>query len=152
MKRFSIPEAIQRVAEIDRKEHPVGFTNGCFDLFHAGHREFLERASMVSHHLVVAVNSDESVRRLKGPSRPVLPIEKRLLFLENQLAVDTLVVFDTEEQLVDLIRQMRPDYLFKGSEYFGCSVPGTEFAGRLFLLEMLPGVSTTSLLSQGAKA
>src|SRR5438270_11803038 len=94
----------------------VAFTNGCFDLLHAGHVQYLLGARAQADLLVVGLNSDSSVRALKGPSRPVNSVEARALVLSALEAVDFLTVFD-EETPIELIRNLRPDVLVKGADY-----------------------------------
>lgn len=122
------------------QSHSVLLTNGCFDLLHVGHvlsieyaiaRLRLERNSNSSHHVVVAVNSDSSVRELKGPDRPVLSQEHRAFMLSRLACVNTVVVFDTEAQLEWLISVFRPRILFKGSDWEGEAITGGELVSRL---------------------
>jgi D-beta-D-heptose 7-phosphate kinase/D-beta-D-heptose 1-phosphate adenosyltransferase len=128
----------------------VVFTNGCFDLLHLGHHHLLNGAAREGEILVVAVNSDESVRRLKGPGRPRIPLEERMLMIAGLEAVDYVVAFD-EETPIPLIQALRPDVLIKGGEYRQGIVVGREivegYGGRVAFVDQIPGFSTTSLLS-----
>ena len=129
----------------------VGFTNGVFDLLHRGHLHSLEQAKRRVDRLVVGVNSDSSVRRLKGPDRPVQDEDARAAVLAALRFVDLVVVFgeDTPE---NLIRVVRPDLLFKGADYRGRTVPGADFVtasgGRVELLPLLEGYSTTGTVTK----
>jgi D-beta-D-heptose 7-phosphate kinase/D-beta-D-heptose 1-phosphate adenosyltransferase len=129
----------------------VTFTNGCFDLLHAGHLALLSTARRPGHVLVVGLNGDGSVTRLKGPGRPVLPEAARAATLAALDAVDAVVVFD-EDTPLDLIREIRPDVLVKGADYAPDQVVGRElvlgWGGEVVLVPLVPGLSTTALVAQ----
>ena len=125
------------------------FTNGCFDHLHDGHRALLARAKALGASLVVALNSDASVRRLKGPRRPAQPFAVRARALASAADVDAIVPFDEDTPLA-LIEALRPDVLVKGADYDRASVVGGDVVeasgGRVVLVPLLPGVSTTEAL------
>jgi D-beta-D-heptose 7-phosphate kinase/D-beta-D-heptose 1-phosphate adenosyltransferase len=129
----------------------VGFTNGCFDLLHPGHVSLLSQAKAACDVLVVGLNSDESVQRLKGPTRPVQSETARATVLASMAPVDLVVVFgeDTPELL---IQALRPDVLVKGADYRKDEVVGAEFVescgGRVHLAGLRPGVSTTAIIDR----
>jgi D-beta-D-heptose 7-phosphate kinase/D-beta-D-heptose 1-phosphate adenosyltransferase len=129
----------------------VGFTNGVFDLLHRGHLHSLEQAKRRVDRLVVGVNSDASVKRLKGPDRPVQDENARAAVLAALRSVDLVVVFgeDTPE---DLIRAVKPDVIFKGADYADREIPGAEFVrsygGTVELLPLLDGYSTTGTVAK----
>lgn len=129
----------------------VVMTNGCFDIIHAGHVGYLEQARALGDRLVVAVNSDASVRRLKGAGRPVNPVDRRLAVLAGLESVDWVVSFgeDTPE---DLLRRLRPDVLVKGGDYGHDEVVGWEivegYGGEVAVLDFLNNVSTTAIVEQ----
>jgi len=129
----------------------IAFTNGCFDVLHAGHVQYLQDARDQADLLIVGINSDNSVRQLKGPRRPVNPLEARALVLAGLQAVDYLVVFDDETPL-RLIEELRPDVLVKGSDYRRDAVVGADFVesygGRVYLAPLRSDFSTTSLLDK----
>jgi D-beta-D-heptose 7-phosphate kinase/D-beta-D-heptose 1-phosphate adenosyltransferase len=132
----------------------VGFTNGCFDLLHPGHLKVLETARAHCDRLVVGLNSDRSVKRLKGDSRPVQGESARAQVLASLSCVDAVVIFD-EDAPVDLIRCLRPGLLVKGGEYKANEVAGADlvksWGGEVLLAEMLPGWSTTETLARMAE-
>ena len=101
------------------------FTNGVFDLLHAGHVRLLEFARSHGDRLVVGVNSDASVRRIKGPDRPIIPVEERVEILRSLRCVDKVRIFD-EDTPVPLIRRLRPDVLVKGPACKGAAIPGAQ--------------------------
>jgi len=135
-------EAIRRFGPT--RESTLVFTNGCFDGLHDGHRSLLERANPLGDVLVVGLNSDASVRRLKGSDRPVHPLANRERALASMREVDAVVPFE-EDTTLELIAALRPDVLVKGSDYDRASVVGGDLVeaagGRVVLLPLLPGVS-----------
>ncbi|MDY6993302.1 MAG: D-glycero-beta-D-manno-heptose 1-phosphate adenylyltransferase, partial [Pseudomonadota bacterium] len=128
----------------------VVMTNGCFDILHAGHVHYLAQARTLGDRLIVAVNDDDSVRRLKGPTRPVNSLAQRMAVLNALEAVDWVVPFsqDTPEQL---ICQILPDILVKGGDYQVHQVAGHDcvqaHGGRVLILDWVAGCSTTALIA-----
>ncbi len=129
----------------------VGFTNGCFDLLHPGHVTLLGRAREACDRLVVALNSDDSVRRLKGEQRPVQTESARATVLASMSSVDLIVIFG-EDTPFELLQQLRPDVLFKGADYTLDTVVGADlvqgYGGRVELIEIVPEQSTSNLVSR----
>jgi rfaE bifunctional protein nucleotidyltransferase chain/domain len=129
----------------------VVFTNGCFDVLHRGHVEYLNAARSLGDVLVVGLNSDDSVRRLKGPSRPVNAQDDRAYVLAGLAAVDYVTLF-TEDTPRDLIAALLPDVLIKGGDYTRDEIVGaaeTEAAGgRVVVAPLVPGLSTTAILAR----
>ena len=124
-------------------------TGGCFDILHTGHARTLRAARSLGDFLVVCLNSDASVRRLKGPGRPVVGQEDRRRVLEAMQCVDAVVVFD-EDTPEQVLRQVRPDVWAKGGDYAGVDLPETEvvaeWGGDVVVLPYLRGRSTTRLV------
>jgi D-beta-D-heptose 7-phosphate kinase/D-beta-D-heptose 1-phosphate adenosyltransferase len=129
----------------------VAFTNGCFDLLHAGHVRLLEAARAEADRLVVGLNADASVTRLKGPGRPLVPAAERAEALLALEAVDRVVIFQ-EDTPQDLIASLRPDVLVKGADWAKDAIVGraeVEAAGgRVVRVETLPGRSTSALVER----
>lgn len=129
----------------------VVFTNGCFDLLHAGHVTLLEQARGLGDVLVVGVNGDGSVRGLKGPGRPLVPEHERREVLLALEPVDRVVVFD-EPTPAELIRALLPDVLVKGSDWGEQEIVGRDVVeargGRVVRIPLVPGRSTTGLLER----
>jgi rfaE bifunctional protein nucleotidyltransferase chain/domain len=115
-------ELRQRVAEWRRAGERVTLTNGCFDLLHVGHVRYLHAAKQLGGRLIVAINSDDSVRALKGPGRPLMPAAERAEILAALADVDAVVVF-SEPDVRALIREIRPDIHAKGTDYAADTVP-----------------------------
>ncbi|NDB17607.1 MAG: D-glycero-beta-D-manno-heptose 1-phosphate adenylyltransferase, partial [Gammaproteobacteria bacterium] len=126
-------------------------TNGCFDVLHAGHVDLLRRARELGDLLIVAVNDDASVRRLKGATRPVNPLEHRLSVLGMLECVDYLVVF-SEDTPETLYCEVLPQVLVKGGDYTAAQVAGGDCVsaagGRVAILDLVPGLSSTRILSK----
>jgi D-beta-D-heptose 7-phosphate kinase / D-beta-D-heptose 1-phosphate adenosyltransferase len=127
------------------------FTNGCFDILHRGHVTYLSRAKALGDVLVVAVNTDASVRRLKGASRPINPLEDRLEVLAALSCVDHVVAFDADSP-VELLRAARPDVYVKGGDYTRATLPEAplveSLGGAVTILEYLEDRSTTGIIQR----
>lgn len=139
------------VADARAQGERVVFTNGCFDILHAGHVGYLEQARKQGDRLILAVNSDASVKRLKGEGRPINPVERRMAVLAGLEAVDWVVSFedDTPERLLELIK---PDILVKGGDYSRKEVVGWEivesYGGDIEVLDFLDDCSTTAIVEK----
>lgn len=125
----------------------IAFTNGCFDLLHRGHVAYLEASKALADVLIVGINSDDSVRRLKGPQRPVMSEADRAYLLASLRHVDYVVVFDQDTPL-ELIRRVQPDVLTKGLDYAGREVVGSRWAGEVRLIPLVDGRSTTATIDR----
>jgi len=127
----------------------VAFTNGCFDLIHSGHLASLEQAATAADELVVALNSDDSVRQLKGPGRPILAADERAALIASLRPVSMVTIF-AEPTPLDVIVQIRPDVLVKGSEYEEENIVGApevkSWGGRVVRVPMVPGRSTSQII------
>jgi D-beta-D-heptose 7-phosphate kinase/D-beta-D-heptose 1-phosphate adenosyltransferase len=154
-KVVSRAQARVRVARARARGERVVFTNGCFDLLHVGHVRSLEQARRLGERLVVGVNSDRSVRRLKGPGRPVAPARQRAEVLAALGCVDWVVVFGEDTPLA-LIRALRPDVLAKGGDWKLAAIVGARevagWGGRVVRLRQVPGVRTTRTLERVHRA
>ena len=127
----------------------VVFTNGCFDLLHAGHVRYLEAARALGDVLVVGLNDDPSVRRLKGAGRPILALAERAAVLAGLTAVDHLVAF-VEDTPLALIEMLQPDVLVKGEDWAADDIVGRNVVlargGRVERIDLAPGVSTSEII------
>jgi D-beta-D-heptose 7-phosphate kinase/D-beta-D-heptose 1-phosphate adenosyltransferase len=139
-----INQIVNRCKDSGKK---VVFTNGCFDILHVGHVKYLQEAKSFGDILIVGLNSDESVSRLKGPSRPINIAQDRAYILAALEAVDFVVPFE-EDTPYDLIKMIGPDTLVKGGDYKGKDVVGTEFACELKLVDFVNGKSTTKTIQK----
>ncbi len=129
----------------------ITFTNGCFDLLHRGHVEYLEKAKAAGNFLFVGVNSDASVQRLKGVGRPLMTADDRAYILSRLRAVDAVSIFEQDTPL-ELIRMVKPDILIKGGDYRVEDIVGREFVesygGIVRTVPLVPGRSTTDILEK----
>jgi D-beta-D-heptose 7-phosphate kinase/D-beta-D-heptose 1-phosphate adenosyltransferase len=149
------PERLrERVADWRRRGLKVGFTNGCFDLLHPGHVSLLSQARAAADRLVVGLNSDASVRRLKGEGRPVQSEAARAMVLGSLASVDLVVIFG-EDTPMALIEAIEPDVLVKGADYTKDKVVGGAFVeahgGRVLLADLVPGQSTSATIARMAR-
>ena len=148
-KVVDVEQAVARVAHLRSQGRRVVFTNGCFDLLHAGHVQLLERARALGDVLVVALNSDASVRRLKGEGRPVVGEADRVRVLAALSSVGLVLVFD-EDTPLEVIRKLRPDVLVKGGDYTKDTIVGADlvasWGGEVATVPLVEGRSTTGLL------
>lgn len=135
----------------DNKDKKIVFTNGCFDILHVGHKRYLEQASSLGDVFVIGVNSDASVRRLKGPERPVNPEQDRMEILSALGFVDYVILFD-EDTPYELIKKVQPDILVKGGDYKPEEVVGKDIVeargGKLVLIPFVEGKSTTNIIKK----
>ena len=139
------------LASWKQKGHRVVFTNGCFDLLHRGHVEYLAKAAEKGDRLVIGLNSDSSVKRLKGEGRPLTDVWSRAVILASLLFVDAVVVFD-EDTPSAIIGMIRPDFLVKGNDYGIDEIAGSDFVlsygGKVETVELLTGYSTSMLIGK----
>ena len=150
-KILSRPDLQTRVAEWRRSGEQIVLANGCFDLLHVGHVRYLHGAKALGGRLVVGMNSDASVRRLKGEGRPLMPAQERAEIIAALTDVDAVVIFDEPDVSV-LIRELHPDVQAKGTDYTRETVPERDevlaYGGRVEIVGDPKDHSTTSFLGQ----
>ena len=135
------------LTSFERKNKIIVFTNGCFDLLHKGHLHVLNEAKKHGDILIVAVNNDASVKKLKGETRPIENLETRLKNLSKLDTIDFLISF-SEETPIRLIEKIKPTILIKGSDYKKENVVGKEFAQQVVIVSLLEGFSTTNQINK----
>jgi D-beta-D-heptose 7-phosphate kinase/D-beta-D-heptose 1-phosphate adenosyltransferase len=139
------------LGELKGKKQTVVFTNGCFDIVHAGHVRYLKKARALGDVLVVGLNSDFSVRKIKGKTRPIVGEKDRAEVLSALTSVDYAVVFD-EETPIKLIERIRPDVLVKGADWKRGAIVGEDFVkgygGRCSRIKLAKGRSTTAIIKK----
>lgn len=153
-------EAVQRIAKWKLKNDKVVFTNGCFDILHKGHVTYLSKAADLGNKLVVAINTDASVKRLgKGDDRPVNPEEARAFVLSALGFIDMVVLFDNDTPL-ELIQELKPDVLVKGADYDPNETDSTSkkyivgsdvvrsYGGSVEAISLVDGFSTTGIIQK----
>ncbi len=140
---------LQILKSLKDKGKRIVFTNGCFDLLHLGHVRYLEEAKSLGDILIVGVNSDRSVRELKGPNRPILPAEERAEILSGLGCVDYVTIFDELDPL-ELISSLLPHVLVKGGDWTRETTVGREVVeragGKVVILPLIEGASTSNLI------
>ncbi|MDB5261856.1 MAG: D-glycero-beta-D-manno-heptose 1-phosphate adenylyltransferase [Adhaeribacter sp.] len=145
------PELEKQVAAWKGEGLRVVFTNGCFDLLHLGHVDYLEKAKALGDKLLVAVNTDASVRRLKGPERPLQDEMSRARIMASLLFIDVVILFD-EETPYDLIKAVMPDILVKGDDYAIQNIVGQDIVlengGEVKTIQLVKGYSTSGIVEK----
>ena len=145
---ISLAKLIPILERLRRQGRKAVFTNGCFDILHAGHVRYLSRASRLGDVLIVGLNSDSSVRKLKGRPRPIMPQKDRAEILAALASVDYVVVFG-EDTPFKLIRKVRPDILVKGGDYKADKIVGADlvrsYGGKTGTIPLIRGKSTTGV-------
>lgn len=151
--REKIQSKIIKVSEFLKLQpkKKVVFTNGCFDIIHKGHIEYLSEASGFGDQLIIGLNSDASVTRLKGEGRPVQDENSRALILASMEFVDFVILFE-EDTPLELIRQLQPEVLIKGGDYKPENIVGydivTQKGGEVYCLEFIDGYSSSKIISK----
>ena len=148
---LSRKEAAKLINDLKSQGKKVVFTNGCFDILHVGHMTYLEEAKEFGDYLFVGVNSDESVKRLKGPTRPINNELDRAELLAGLKSVDYTVVF-TEDTPVELIEELKPSIHIKGGDYKKEDLPETKvvesYGGEVYIVSLVEGKSTTNVVKK----
>ena len=151
----------QKIIEIDKLEqvlafwrfwkYKIVFTNGCFDILHRGHIEYLAKAASTGDVLIIGLNTDSSVQKLKGKSRPVQDEKARAIILASLHFVDRVILFD-EETPYNLIQKIKPDILVKGGDYKPEEIVGSDIVkengGKIITIDIVDGYSTTSIVNK----
>lgn len=144
-------EAVQLVTDWRQQGQRVVFTNGCFDLLHLGHVDYLEKARALGDKLVVGLNTDASVSRLKGPDRPLQDEMSRARIMASLLFIDAVVLFE-EETPYELIKEVQPDILVKGDDYAIQNIAGhdlvLEKGGEVKTIQLVKGYSTSGIVDK----
>ena len=148
LKIMGLEELTEKISRLKINNRKIVFTNGCFDILHAGHIQYLNEARMLGDFLIAAVNTDQSVKRLdKGKERPVNKEQDRALQLAALQMVDAVILFE-EDTPLEILRQIRPDVLVKGGDYKIEEIVGKEYAGETRVLSLKRGYSTTCLIEK----
>ncbi len=139
------------VGRLKNAGRKIGFTNGCFDILHAGHVLYLAKARQLVDVLIVGLNSDSSIKQIKGPNRPINNQNDRAIVLAALESVDYIAIFD-EPTPIRLIKTITPDILFKGADWKGKTVVGADFViengGKVEFIDYLEGRSTTNMIER----
>ena len=150
-KILSREQLIQRVNTWKTEQQTIVFSNGCFDIIHPGHAQYLVEAASLGSRLVIGVNTDDSVKRLKGAARPIIPENERCLLLASFQFVDAVCLFN-EDTPLELIKSIIPDVLVKGKDYSINQIVGADIVlqngGKVETIELIEGFSTTLLIEK----
>jgi rfaE bifunctional protein nucleotidyltransferase chain/domain len=137
--------------EKNKKGKKIVFTNGCFDILHAGHVHYLNECKKYGDILIVGINSDSSIKRLKGEKRPILPLEMRAYVLSNLCSVDYVVPFE-EDNPYNLIKEIKPDILIKGGDWLPDQIVGRDivesYGGKVLTIPFKFDISTTRIIEE----
>ena len=146
-----LAEAIKLVEEWKNNSETIVFSNGCFDIIHLGHVDYLENARKLGKRLIVGLNSDNSVSKLKGQNRPINDIASRSRILASLEFVDLVIVFD-EDTPYELIQELIPDILVKGDDYLAENIVGADivkkYGGSVVTIPLIKGYSTSSIINK----
>ncbi|WP_162054012.1 D-glycero-beta-D-manno-heptose 1-phosphate adenylyltransferase [Pontibacter pamirensis] len=150
-KIFTLPQLQDQVNAWRKRGHKIVFTNGCFDLLHLGHVDYLEKASQLGDKLVLGLNTDASISRIKGPNRPLQDEMSRARIMASLLFIDAVVLFD-ENTPQELIEAVQPDILVKGDDYTIENIVGHEVVlargGEVKTVPLVKGYSTTNIVKK----
>jgi rfaE bifunctional protein nucleotidyltransferase chain/domain len=142
------------IKALQQQGKKIVFTNGCFDILHAGHVDIFQQARNLGGALVVAVNSDISIKKIKGEKRPVVPQAQRMQVLAALEAIDYVVIFD-EENPFKIIKEIQPDILVKGGDWPVETIVGREIVekkgGKVLSIPLMEGISTTNIIEEVKK-
>ncbi len=142
------------ITELKDQGRRIVFTNGCFDILHVGHIRYLEKAKEYGDHLVVAINSDSSVKAIKGEGRPVIPQDERAEIVAALVCVDSVIIFDEVDPLA-LIKLLKPHVLVKGGDWTEETIIGGDVVkasgGRVITIPFVEGVSTSGIIERITK-
>lgn len=148
---ISLEAASAILKELKKNGKKIVFTNGCFDILHAGHTEYLRNAKQLGDYLVLGLNTDNSVKRLKGESRPINNENDRAKVIDSLKSVDFVVMFD-EDTPYNLIKEILPDFLVKGGDYKPEEIVGydtvTQNGGKVVTISFVQGKSTTDIINK----
>ena len=150
-KIVGVPVLKKKIAALKKKRKKIAFTNGCFDILHYGHVNYLEKAKKDNRVLVVGINSDSSIKRIKGDLRPILGQKERTSLLAALACVDFVTIFneDTPQKLIEAVK---PDVLIKGADWKGKPIAGADFiqayGGKVEFIKFIDGFSTTNIIQK----
>ena len=150
-KILSLQGLLKKLPVLRRQGKTIAFTNGCFDLMHIGHVKYLEDAGRGNRVLIVGLNSDQSISRIKGPARPIVEQRSRAAVLAALESVDFVVIFN-EDTPYKTIAAIKPDILIKGADWKGKSVVGEDLVKKVELVKYIQGFSTTDIIEKIIKS
>ena len=146
-KIFNLTELKNQVINWKKSEKKIVFTNGCFDVLHKGHVHLLSKTADLGDKVIIGINSDSSINKIKGNSRPIIDEYSRAILISSFFFIDAIIIF-SEETPINLINILKPDILVKGSDYDGQEVVGQEIAKELRFIEFIDGTSTSNIIDR----
>jgi D-glycero-beta-D-manno-heptose 1-phosphate adenylyltransferase len=146
-KLLSLNNLLSKLENHKKDGNKIVFTNGCFDILHKGHVAYLQEAKRLGDVLVLGLNSDKSVREIKGPERPINNEDDRAFVLAGLYCIDYILIFDQPTPF-EILSQIKPDILVKGGDYKHEEVIGSEFAGETQLISFVEGYSTSRIIEK----
>ena len=150
-KILSLPALLKKLPALRRQGKTIAFTNGCFDLMHIGHVKYLEDAGRGNRILIVGLNSDSSIRQIKGRNRPIVEQKSRAAVLSALESVDFVVIFNGDTPY-KTISAVKPDILIKGADYKGKSVIGEDLVKKVEFIKFIKGFSTSNIIEKIIKS
>ncbi len=139
------------IGDLKNQGQKIVFTNGCFDLLHVGHVRYLQEARALGNRLIIGLNSDQSVRSIKDPHRPLIPEDQRAEVLAALECIDYVILFDEDDPL-ELIKEIRPDVLAKGADWPMDKIVGADlvhsYGGEVRRVELVPSISTSEIINR----
>jgi D-beta-D-heptose 7-phosphate kinase/D-beta-D-heptose 1-phosphate adenosyltransferase len=150
-KILKLPALLKKLPALRRQGKTIAFTNGCFDLMHIGHVKYLEDSRKGNRTLIVGLNSDASIRRIKGPERPIVEQKSRAAVLAALESVDFIVIFN-EDTPYNLIAAIKPDVLIKGADWKGKPIVGDDLVRKKEFIKYIKGFSTTNIIEKILKS
>lgn len=150
-KILSINKLVKIISSLKKRNKKIVFTNGCFDILHAGHISYLGKSKNLGDILVIGINSDSSIKAIKGPKRPITPLKDRMEILASLKFVDYVCAFSQKTPL-NLIKKIRPDVIVKGADWQGKKIVGADFVksykGKVKTITFKKGYSTTKIIGR----
>lgn len=146
-KTLSLSKLLKFLTEARKTKKKVVFTNGCFDILHSGHIALLEKAKALGDILIVGLNADSSVKKLKGKTRPINKEKNRAIILSAIETIDKVIIFK-EDTPHEILKSIKPDILVKGADYKHSKIVGTEFAKKTVRIKLVKGQSTSGIIKK----
>lgn len=150
-KIYHLDDLLEKVEQWKKQKLSIVFTNGCFDILHLGHVDYLEKARKMGDKLIVGLNTDNSIKKIKGPGRPIISEDSRAQVLASLMFIDGVILFG-EETPYELIKAIKPDILIKGNDYSLENIVGADFViskgGKVCTIDLVPGFSTSNIINR----
>jgi len=154
-KIVKLPTLKKKISQLRRQGHKIAFTNGCFDILHLGHVSYLQKVKKAGRILIIGLNSDQSIKKIKGPKRPIVDEKARAAILAALACVDYVILFNDETPL-KVIEALKPDVLIKGADWKGKGIVGSDcvlaHGGKVEYIKYISGLSSTNIINRIRKS